>query len=115
MWNSLPFDNPYWPYLLGLLVVLLVAVVAIGRRSISGIGRARWLVAMLLRATVVTLIVLALADLQHRKTSDKVTVLYLLDQSLSIPQEQRDVMRQWVNESMQRHRRDDKEDRAGVP
>ncbi|MCA9240415.1 MAG: VWA domain-containing protein [Planctomycetales bacterium] len=114
MWNSLPFDNPYWPYLLGLLVVLLVAVVAIGRRSISGIGRARWLVAMLLRATVVTLIVLALADLQHRKTSDKVTVLYLLDQSLSIPQEQRDVMRQWVNESMQRHRRDDKEDRAGV-
>lgn len=111
---NLPFDNPWWPYLLGLLAVLIVALVAIGRRSLSGLGRWRWLLAMTLRSLVVGLIILAIADLQHREKSDKLTVLYLLDQSLSIPEDQRDAMRRFVNESVAEHRRDEKEDRAGV-
>ncbi|TWT77151.1 von Willebrand factor type A domain protein [Posidoniimonas polymericola] len=111
---NLPFDNPWWPYLLGLLAVLVVALVAIGRRSLSGLGRWRWLTALVLRSLVVGLIILAIADMQHREESDKLTVLYLLDQSLSIPEDERDAMRRFVNASVSEHRRDDKEDRAGV-
>lgn len=109
-----PFENPYWPHLLVLLAVLVGALLVIGRRSLAGLGGWRWLLAFLLRVAVVTCLVLAIADLQHRETSDRLTVLYLLDQSLSIPEEGRDAMRRFVNESMLRHRRADKDDRAGV-
>jgi uncharacterized membrane protein len=109
-----PFDNPWWPHLLGLLALVIVFLVVVGRRSLSGMGRWRWLAALVLRAMVVTLLILALADLQKREKSDKLTVLYLLDQSLSIPEGQRDAMRQFTNASVKQHRNKEKEDRAGV-
>lgn len=70
--------------------------------------------ALLLRAGVFTLIVLALAELQYRKENDRLTVIYLLDQSLSIPDAQRESMIRFVNGSIREHREDAKEDRAGV-
>ena len=36
------------------------------------------------------LIVAALAEMQYQRTSDRLTVIYLLDQSLSIPEARRD-------------------------
>ena len=40
---------------------------------------------------------MAAADLQIVRSNDHLTVIYLLDQSLSIPQEQRAAMIKYVN------------------
>ena len=71
----------------------------------------RWL-ALLLRTLVVALLVMAAADLQIVRSNDHLTVIYLLDQSLSIPQEQREAMIKYVKEEVHAHRRE--KDRAGV-
>ena len=67
---------------------------------------------MLLRTLVVVLLVMAAADLQIVRSNDHLTVIYLLDQSLSIPQEKREAMIKYVKEEVHAHRRD--KDRAGV-
>lgn len=107
---SLAFDSPAWLALLALLPVLWV----MSYRGLSGLGWWRRLWALAFRSIVFSLIVFALADAQYRKTTDRVTVLYLLDQSLSIPEPQREAMRTLVNGLVREHRRDDKQDRAGV-
>ena len=59
-------------------------------------------------------IVLALAGVQLVWVSDRVTVMYLLDQSESIPQAKRQVMLDYVIRSVRRHRDRAREDRAGI-
>ena len=108
--HGLAFDSPWWLALLAGLPVLW----AWSYRGLSGLGGWRRVAALTLRSLVYTLLVLALAEAQHRRVSDRVTVLYLLDQSLSVPEAQRDAMKSFVNASIRRHRRDDKQDRAGV-
>ncbi|TWT99419.1 von Willebrand factor type A domain protein [Botrimarina colliarenosi] len=108
--RSLAFDSPWWLALLALLPVLW----ALSYRGLSGLGTWRRFGALAFRSIVFTLVVFALADAQFRKTTDRVTVLYLLDQSLSIPEAQREAMRSLVNGLVREHRRDDKQDRAGV-
>lgn len=107
---SLAVDRPYWLLLLLLLPVLW----AWSYQSLSGLGSWRRLLALALRTAVFTLLVCALAEMQFRQKNDRMTVLYLLDQSLSIPEEHRDAMVRYVNGSVREHRRDDKEDRVGV-
>lgn len=108
--HSLAFDSPWWLALLAALPVLWVWSYG----GLSGLGKWRRLWALAFRSVVYSLIVFALADAQFRKTTDRVTVLYLLDQSLSIPEAQREAMRTLVNGLVREHRRDDKQDRAGV-
>lgn len=108
--RSLAFDSPWWLALLALLPVLW----AMSYRGLSGLGWWRRLAAIGFRSVVYTLVVFALADAQFRKTTDRVTVLYLLDQSLSIQESQREAMRTLVNGLVREHRRDEKQDRAGV-
>ena len=60
------------------------------------------------------LIVAALAEMQYQRTSDRLTVIYLLDQSLSIPEARREAMIRYVNASIRDQRKEDKEDKAGV-
>src|SRR4029079_9849095 len=60
------------------------------------------------------LIVAALAEMQYQRTSDKLTVIYLLDQSLSIPEARRDAMIDYVNASIRHQRKSEKGDKAGV-
>ncbi|MBM4004533.1 MAG: VWA domain-containing protein [Planctomycetes bacterium] len=104
------FDRPwYLLLLLGLPVLWIVSF-----RSLSGLGPWRRLAALALRTAVFTAIVLALAEIQFRKTSDKLTVLYLLDQSQSIPQVQRDAMLEYVRREVDRHRNSDRGDLAGI-
>ena len=67
-----------------------------------------------LRSLIVILLVAALAEAQYQRTNDRLTVIYLLDQSLSIPEGRRAEMIRYVNASIARQRRGDKEDRAGV-
>ncbi|MEM6797949.1 MAG: vWA domain-containing protein, partial [Planctomycetota bacterium] len=107
---SLAVDRPYWLVLLVLLPVLW----SWSYKSLSGLGSWRRLLALALRTAVFTLLVCALAEMQLRQKNDRLTVLYLLDQSLSIPEEHREAMVRYVNASVREHRRDDKEDRVGV-
>ena len=83
---SLTVGDPGWLVLLAIIPVLWW----IGLRSLSGLGRTRKLLALLLRSGVVLAIVLALADLQFVQISDRVCVNFVVDQSESISNAQFD-------------------------
>jgi uncharacterized membrane protein len=106
----LVFNSPWYLLLLALLPVMWWY----SFRSLSGLGRWRRMGALAFRTLVLTLIVAALAEMQLQRTSDKLTVIYLLDQSLSIPEARRVGMIRYVNASIREHRQDEKGDRAGV-
>ena len=97
---KIAFDQPWW-----LLLLLLVPVLWIfSFRSLSGLGPYRRLFALLFRTVVFTLLVLALAGIQLQKISDRVTVIYLLDQSESIPKLTREAMLEYVMKDIETHR-----------
>ncbi len=89
------FDEPQWLWLLLLLPLLW----ALSFRSLSGLGRARRLIVLALRSLVFLLLILALAELQWLRSHDRMTVIYLLDQSVSIPAAQRQAMVDYVKRS----------------
>ncbi|HTQ40021.1 MAG TPA: VWA domain-containing protein [Pirellulales bacterium] len=107
---SVAFEHPWY------LTLLLFAPVlwALGYRSLASFGGLRRAVILTLRTAVFVLIVLALAQMQNVRTSDRLTVLYLLDQSISIPETQRIAMSEYVNQSIAQHRSAQRQDRAGV-
>jgi uncharacterized membrane protein/Mg-chelatase subunit ChlD len=105
---QLDFASPWYLLLLGLLPLLWW----FSFRSLAGLGNIRRLVAIGLRSAVLLAIIFALADIELKQTSERLTVIYLLDQSLSIPEAQRKEMVEYVNASIRRHRKND--DRAGV-
>ncbi|MCO6459305.1 MAG: VWA domain-containing protein [Pirellulaceae bacterium] len=96
------------------LLLLLPLLWVFSYRSLAGLGNVRRLLAIALRSLVVLLFVLALAEVQLRKISQKMTVIYLLDQSESIPLAKRQLMLEYVSEAVSKHRRDERQDRAGV-
>jgi uncharacterized membrane protein/Mg-chelatase subunit ChlD len=106
----LVFNSPWYLLLLG----LLPAMWWFGFRSLSGLGPWRRLMALGLRTLVLALLVAAIAEMQYQRTSDRMTVIYLLDQSLSIPEARRAAMIRYANASIREQRNADKEDRAGV-
>src|SRR5262245_58576271 len=98
---KIAFDQPWW-----LLLLLLVPLLWIfSFKSLSGLGPYRRIFALLFRTVVFALLVLALAGIQLQKVSDRVTVMYLLDQSESIPKPVREAMLQYVMKDVQTHRR----------
>jgi uncharacterized membrane protein len=110
MHYSLAFDRPAYLVLLALIPVLWW----LGYRSLAGLGRWRRWLALTLRALVLLLIVLALADAQYQRKSEGLTVVYVLDQSLSVPAPQRAEMIDYVRNSIKQHRNDAKGDRFAV-
>ena len=106
----LVFNSPW--YLL--LLLLLPPMWWFSFRSLSGLGRWRRMMALALRTFVLVMIVAALAEMQFQRTSDRLTVIYLLDQSLSIPEARRAAMIRYTNASIREQRQDAKDDRAGV-
>lgn len=104
----LDFDAPYYLLLLALAPLLWW----LSFRSLGGLGRIRRLVVLLLRTAVLVLLVMAAAEIQWVRRNDRLTVIYLLDQSLSIPPERRAAMVEYVNQSIMKHRKD--EDKVGV-
>ncbi len=102
------FGSPW--YLLLLLLVPLLWWFSFG--GLAALGRYRRLLALAIRTGVVVLVVLALAEIQWVRISDRLTVIYLLDQSLSIPAEQRRAMIRYTNAAIRKQRQ--REDRAGV-
>ena len=106
----LSFDHPAYLWLLVLVPVLWW----IGFASLASLGRYRRWLALFFRTGVWTAIVLALAGVQIVRVSDRVTVMYLLDQSESIPQAQRQLMLDYVIRNVRRHRNGARADQAGV-
>lgn len=104
------FDQPVYLWLLLLLPLLWI----FSFRSLSGLGNWRRLAALVLRSSVFLLIVLALAEAQFLKTHDRMTVIYLLDQSASIPQAQREAMVDYVKTAVSEFRDDARRDRAAL-
>jgi uncharacterized membrane protein len=112
---KIAFDQPWWLLLLALVPLLWI----FSFRTLSGLGPFRRLFALLFRTVVFTLLVLALAGIQLQKISDRVTVIYLLDQSESIPKLVREAMLEYVMADVEAHRRKGDfahatEDKAGV-
>jgi uncharacterized membrane protein len=80
---SLRPNQPWWLVLL----VLVPLIIALSFRSLTGLGPTRRWLAITLRCLLILFLVLALADTQARETNEDLTVLFLWDRSLSIPQE----------------------------
>jgi uncharacterized membrane protein len=112
--------RPLW--LIGL--VLLPWIVYLSFRSLAGLGPTRRWLAIGLRCFLVLLLLLALADLRLRLPNDALTVLFVLDRSLSVPEErdndQPQVDRRWeriktfINESVRQRGDGHERDKAGV-
>jgi uncharacterized membrane protein/Mg-chelatase subunit ChlD len=111
--NSFPIGFEY-PWVALALVVILPLLWWSSFRSLSGLGPIRRILALLIRSTIITGIVLALAGVQYVWTSNRVTVMYLLDQSESIPASKRQLMMDYVIKSVSAHRNRDREDKAGI-
>ncbi len=108
--RDIGFGNPFFLLLLLFLPVLWIW----SFRRLAGLGPYRRLFALLFRTLVFVLLVLALANTQLRRTSETLTVIYLLDQSASIPAEQREAMVEVVLKDVQRHRQRKHDDKASV-
>ena len=77
-------------------------------------GRVRRWVAIVLRSIVLMLLVFALADMQWKQLSDRLTVIYVVDESLSIPEDLKPAMIDYVDREIRTHREAHINDRAGV-
>lgn len=110
MLPKLGFDHSGYLWLLLALPMLWW----IGYESLGALGKVRRACALILRTVVWTVIVFAIAGVQMVWVSDRVTVMYLLDQSESIPQPQRTQMLDYVIDNVKKHREGAREDRAGI-
>jgi hypothetical protein len=107
---ELGFQYPW--FLLLLLIIPLVWW--LGLKSLAGLGPWRRGIALALRTAVMLLIILAIAGVQWIWSSEKLTVIYLLDQSDSIPIAKRQLMFEYAIQSVKTHRHPDRQDRAGL-
>lgn len=99
------------PWYLALLL-LLPGLWMLSYRGLSGLGFWRRIAALALRTAVVAAIILALAEFRIPQDRDRLAVIFLLDQSLSIPEAKRAEMAEYVNLTIETHRKGD--DLAGV-
>ncbi len=101
---SISFGQPVW---LVLIPLILPPLLWLSYGGLSGLGRVRRALAILLRASIVTLIVLALAEMQSVRRSDRLTTMFLVDASHSIPREQEKAALDYVTEASKKRRKDD--------
>ena len=104
---SISAGNPWW---LILIPLVLPPLIWWSYRSLAGLGPVRGGLAILLRAAVITLIVLALAELQTVWQSDRLATIFLLDVSNSVPP----TSRSWRSITSPR-RQEAAEERPGRP
>jgi uncharacterized membrane protein/Mg-chelatase subunit ChlD len=101
---SLTFGQPLW---LILLPLILPPLVWMSFRSLAGLGRLRRALAILCRAGVLTLIVLALAEMQTVRRSDRLTTMFVVDASNSVPREHQKAAIDYVTNASKKRRKDD--------
>ena len=104
------FERPAYLLLLSLLPVLWW----FSYRSLSGLGRGRQLLALALRSAVLLFITLALAETQWVRIRERITALFLLDQSESVAPEQRQAAFDYVRSAVAKHSDSSQGDTAGV-
>lgn len=102
--HSVTVGHPWWLILLPLVIPPLILL---SFRGLSGLGSVRRAIAILLRTAVVTLIVLALAELQVVKRSDRLTTMFLVDGSQSVPREVQGPAQDYVSAASRKRRKDD--------
>jgi uncharacterized membrane protein len=122
--THLEVAQPGW-----LVLLLLVPVIVLwSYRSLASLGRIRRWAAICLRASLVIFLTLALAELRLRRPDESLTVLFLVDRSLSVPEDwQPDpdypgkrIDRRWervkkfINQSVEKRGLAYKWDKAGV-
>jgi uncharacterized membrane protein len=105
---QIAFESPWYLVLLGLLPVLWW----FSFRTLAALGPGRRIASLVLRTLVLVLFILAVAEMHLVRKNDRLTVVYLLDQSESIPEERRQAMLDYVNAAIREHRQ--REDRVGV-
>jgi uncharacterized membrane protein len=105
---SLTFGQPWW---LILLPLILPPLLWMSFRSLAGLGPLRRALAILCRAGVLTLIVLALAEMQTVRRSDRLTTMFVVDASNSVPREHQKAAIDYVTNASKKRR---KEDLTGV-
>ena len=108
--RSLTVGRPWWLILLPLLIVPLILF---SYKSLAGLGKVRRVFAILIRASVVAAIVLALAEVQTVRRNEKLTTMYVIDSSESIPQEYRGTILSFVSEDSKK-RNKTKDDLTGA-
>jgi len=106
----LTFERPWF----FLLLLILPVIWLLSFTSLAGLGRWRRLFAISFRSLVLLLLIAALAGTQWQRKTDKLTVLYLLDQSESIPASKRENMLRYVVEEVRQNRREKTADMAGI-
>jgi uncharacterized membrane protein/Mg-chelatase subunit ChlD len=102
--------EPWWL----LLLALVPLIVLLSFRSLAGLGRVRRWVAIGLRSALIIFLVLALAEVRLRHENETVTVLFLVDRSLSMPEDPEDWERikKFINDAVLL--RKEPRDKAGV-
>lgn len=121
---SLEPTKPWWL----LLLLFIPAVIYVSYRSLAGLGPLRRWIAIGLRCFLILCLALALAEVRLRHQNENITVMYLVDRSLSIPEEfdpganldSTRVDRRWdrierfINDTVQYRGPEHKNDRAGL-
>lgn len=120
--------EPWWFLLLG----FIPAIIWLSYQSLAGLGPIRRWIAIGLRCSLVLFLTLALAEVRIRHQNEHLTVLYLVDRSLSIPEDidpdfdgegtQARIDRRWerirkfINDSVEQAKRkaEHHHDRAGI-
>ncbi|MBY0523325.1 MAG: VWA domain-containing protein [Gemmataceae bacterium] len=75
--------HPWWLLCLGFVPL----IVMLSFRSLSGLGTFRRWTAIGLRCSLIVFLTLAIAEVRLRQSNESVTVLFLVDRSLSVPPE----------------------------
>jgi uncharacterized membrane protein/Mg-chelatase subunit ChlD len=112
---ELPFQFGFdRPWVLYSLFVILPLLWWLSFQSLAGLGPVRRFTALLLRSAVVAMLIFALAEAKWQYKTDRLTVVYVVDQSESIPKTTREAMVKYVKRSVESQRRAEKNDRAGL-
>ena len=106
----LGFENPSLLWFLWLIPLMWWMAF----KPLGALGPWRRAFTLLFRTAVCVGIIFALAGVQLVWVNDRVTVMYVLDQSESIPRAKRQVMLEYVKQSVKLHRDQAREDRAGI-
>ncbi len=82
LFDQLPFgfEKPEWLW----LALLIPVLVAASYRALAGLGMARRIASLVVRSLVILAIVATLAEIQQVKRNDDLTVMFLMDRSLSV-------------------------------
>lgn len=107
---SFSFEYPWMLVLLVLIPLLWI----LSFKSLASLGPGRRIAALIFRSIVLLLIIFAIAGVQWVWKSDRVTAIYLLDQSDSIPRAKRDIMLKYAIDSVRKHRNKERGDMSGL-